>query len=212
MPMPIQTLLSEVRLVPVVRLDELASATRLADALLAGGLPLAEITLRTPIALSAIETLAQRDDIAVGAGTVLNRSQAADCIQAGARFVVSPGLDPELVTYCQDRGVPVFPGVSSASEIQAAYNLGLRQVKYFPAEASGGVTSLKALAAPFHQMQFIPTGGIHPDNLLDYLHLDCTLAVGGSWMVKPALYASGDFSQVTDLTRAAVAMAKRNDD
>lgn len=210
--MPIQTLLSEVRLVPVVRLDELASATRLADALLAGGLPLAEITLRTPIALSAIETLAQRDDIAVGAGTVLNRSQAADCIQAGARFVVSPGLDPELVTYCQDRGVPVFPGVSSASEIQAAYNLGLRQVKYFPAEASGGVTSLKALAAPFHQMQFIPTGGIHPDNLLDYLHLDCTLAVGGSWMVKPALYASGDFSQVTDLTRAAVAMAKRNDD
>ena len=210
--MPIQTLLSEVRLVPVVRLDELASATRLADALLAGGLPLAEITLRTPIALSAIETLAQRDDIAVGAGTVLNRSQAADCIQAGARFVVSPGLDPELVTYCQDRGVPVFPGVSSASEIQAAYNLGLRQVKYFPAEASGGVTSLKALAAPFRQMQFIPTGGIHPDNLLDYLHLDCTLAVGGSWMVKPALYASGDFSQVTDLTRAAVAMAKRNDD
>lgn len=212
MPMPIETQLSEVRLVPVVRLDELASATRLADALLAGGLPLAEITLRTPIALSAIEALAQRDDIAVGAGTVLNRSQAADCIQAGARFIVSPGLDPELVTYCQDRDVPVFPGVSSASEIQAAYNLGLRQVKYFPAEASGGVTSLKALAAPFHQMQFIPTGGIHPDNLLDYLHLDCTLAVGGSWMVKPALYASGDFSQVTDLTRAAVAMAKRNDD
>ena len=210
--MPIETQLSEVRLVPVVRLDELASATRLADALLAGGLPLAEITLRTPIALSAIEALAQRDDIAVGAGTVLNRSQAADCIQAGARFIVSPGLDPELVTYCQDRDVPVFPGVSSASEIQAAYNLGLRQVKYFPAEASGGVTSLKALAAPFHQMQFIPTGGIHPDNLLDYLHLDCTLAVGGSWMVKPALYASGDFSQVTDLTRAAVAMAKRNDD
>ncbi len=212
MPMPIETLLSEVRLVPVVRLDELTSANHLADALLAGGLPLAEITLRTPVALSAIGELAKRDDIAVGAGTVLNRSQAADCIQAGARFVVSPGLDPELVTYCQDRGVPVFPGVSSASEIQAAYNLGLRQVKYFPAEASGGITSLKALAAPFHQMQFIPTGGIHPDNLLDYLHLDCTLAVGGSWMVKPALYASGDFSQVTELTRAAVAMAKRNDD
>ncbi|MCH2182420.1 MAG: bifunctional 4-hydroxy-2-oxoglutarate aldolase/2-dehydro-3-deoxy-phosphogluconate aldolase [Mariniblastus sp.] len=212
MSQPIETLLSALRLVPVVRLEELPSASGLADALMAGGLPLAEITLRTPVALSAIEQLANREDILVGAGTVLNRTQAADCIQAGARFVVSPGLDPELVSYCQSRDIPVFPGVSSASEIQAAYNLGLRQVKFFPAEAAGGTASLKALAAPFHQMQFIPTGGISATNLLDYLDLDCTLAVGGSWMVKPALYESGNFSQVTELTRAAVQMAKRQDD
>ena len=209
---PIEMLLSELRLVPVVRLDDLSAAAGLADALLAGGLPLAEITLRTPCALAAIEQLSQRDDIQVGAGTVLNRSQAADCIQAGARFVVSPGLDPDLVTYCQGRDIPVYPGVSSASEIQAAYNLGLRQVKFFPAEAAGGIASLKALAAPFHQMQFIPTGGINANNLLDYLDLDCTLAVGGSWMVGPALYESGDFSRVTELTRAAVDRAKRHND
>lgn len=219
MPDTLENLLSDLRLIPVVRLEELSHASGLADALVAGGLPLAEITLRTPCALAAIEKLAGRQDIHIGAGTVLNQTQAADCINAGARFVVSPGLDHDLVAYCQNRDIPVFPGVNSATEIQAAYNQGLRQVKFFPAEAAGisrslglGQARLTALAAPFHEMKFIPTGGIDAVNLLDYLDLDCTLAVGGSWMVKPALYESGNFSQVTELTSAAVQMAKRHDD
>ena len=212
MPNLIENLLSDLRLIPVVRLEELSYTTGLADALVAGGLPLAEITLRTPSALPAIEKLASRGDFHVGAGTVLNQAQAAACINAGARFIVSPGLDYDLVEYCQTRHIPVFPGVSSATEIQSAYNQGLRQVKFFPAEASGGIPTLTALAAPFHEMKFIPTGGIDAANLLDYLNLDCTLAVGGSWMVKPSLYDSGDFSQVTHLTMAAIHIAKRQDD
>ncbi len=212
MPNKIQKQLAAQRLVPVVRLEQTNHAKPLAEALIAGGLPVAEITLRTPSALPAIEQLADRDDLLIGAGTVLNRAQAADSVAAGAQFIVSPGYDPELVEFCLSRDLPVFPGVSSATEIQFAYNQGLRCVKFFPAEASGGTRSMKALAAPFGTMKFIPTGGIHPENLNEYLALDCTLAVGGSWMVQPSLYADGDFSKVTELTSDAVRIAKKKAD
>ena len=204
--------LSKFGLIPVVKLETNQHAEGLADALIAGGLPIAEITLRTEGALGAIETLSRRNDICIGAGTVLNADQAAKSIEAGAQFVVSPGLDSGVVAYCQKRDIDVYPGVSSATEIQTAYNLGLRHVKFFPAEAAGGVPTLKALAAPFQEMMFIPTGGINPTNARDYLDLECTLAIGGSWMVKPALYASGDFTQVTELTASAIQLIKSQDD
>jgi len=212
MPNKIENQIASQRLIPVVRLEQANHANLLADALIAGGLPIAEITLRTTSALTAMEQLAHRNDLLVGAGTVLNRTQAADCGAAGAKFIVSPGYDPDLVEYCLSRDLPVFPGVSSATEIQFAYNQGLRCVKFFPAEASGGTRSMRALAAPFGTMKFIPTGGIHPENLNEYLALDCTLAVGGSWMVQPSLYADGDFTKVTELTSHAVRIAKKNDD
>ena len=204
--------LSKYGLVPVVKIETLDHSDPLASALVEGGLPVAEITLRTQDALQSIATLARRGDILIGAGTVLNVKQAAASIEAGAQFVVSPGLDSEVVKYYQKKNIAVYPGVSSATEIQKAFNLGLRHVKFFPAEASGGVTALKALAAPFHEMKFLPTGGIKPANARDYLGMECTFAIGGSWMVQPALYADGNFTKVIELTASAIHLIKSQDD
>lgn len=201
------TMFAGSRLVPVVVLDDAAHAAPLGDALVAGGLACAEITFRTAAAAAAIEVLAQRSGFLVGAGTVVTTDQVDQAIAAGARFVVSPGLDPAVVTHCQERSVPVLPGIATASELQAAMRLGLGAVKFFPAEAMGGARTVKALAGPFPEMRFVPTGGISPDNLAGYLTQRHVLAVGGSWMVAPDLIRANDFATIAEDTRQAVALA-----
>lgn len=192
------------RLIPVVVLEDAAHAAPLAEALVAGGLPCAEVTFRTPAALEAIRAMAARGDMLVGAGTVLTVAQVRDATAAGARFVVSPGLDPAVVEFCQRRGVPVIPGVATPTDLTRAVALGLGVVKFFPAEAFGGRATLRALAGPFPDLRFVPTGGVSPDNLPDYLRMPEVLACGGSWLTAPRLYAGGDYSEVTRVTAAAV--------
>lgn len=195
------------RIVPVVVIDDEQSALPLAAALKRGGLRCAEITLRTPAAEAALRALAADPDMLVGAGTVLNAAQAARVIDAGARFIVTPGLSLDVVRHCQARSVPVFPGVATATELMAALDAGIETVKFFPAEQLGGVAMLKALAAPLHMMKFIPTGGVSAANLADYLRLPAVLAAGGSWMVAANLIRNGDFDAITKLTAEAVAIA-----
>lgn len=195
------------RLLPVVVIDDARTAPPLADALRRGGLRCAEITLRTPAAEAAIQALAAGPDIVVGAGTVLNAAQADRVIDAGARFIVTPGFSLEVVRHCQARSVPVFPGVATATELMAALDAGIETVKFFPAEQLGGVATLKALAAPFGAVQFIPTGGISVANLAAYLGHPAVRAVGGSWMVAASLIGSGNFDEITRLTAEAVAIA-----
>lgn len=197
------------RLLPVVVLDDAAGAEPLGAALLAGGLRCAEVTLRTDSALAAIATMAANPDLVVGAGTVLNAEQADRAIDAGARFVVSPGLGLDVVRRCQERGVPVFPGVATPTEIQAALAAGLNTVKFFPAGLLGGPPMVKALAAPFRTVRFIPTGGIDAGNAADYLALPSVVAVGGSWMVPPDRLRSGDWAGVAELARVAVGIARK---
>ncbi|HEV3382071.1 MAG TPA: bifunctional 4-hydroxy-2-oxoglutarate aldolase/2-dehydro-3-deoxy-phosphogluconate aldolase [Trebonia sp.] len=195
------------RLLPVVVIDDPRSAPPLAAALKGGGLHCAEITLRTPAAEESIRALADDPDIVVGAGTVLNAAQAARVIDAGARFVVTPGFSLEVVRHCQARAVPVFPGVATSTEVMSALDAGIETVKFFPAGQLGGLPMLKALAAPFGMVRFIPTGGISAANLADYLAHPAVAAVGGSWMVAPGLIKAGDFDQITKLTAEAVGIA-----
>ena len=195
------------RLVPVVVIDDPAAARPLAAALQRGGLGCAEITLRTPAAEEAIRVMAADPGLVVGAGTVLNAAQAARAIDAGARYVVTPGLSLEVVRHCQARSVPVFPGVATATEALAALDAGVPTVKFFPAEPLGGVAMLRALSAPLPMLRFIPTGGITPANLAGYLRHPAVLAAGGSWMVAAGLLRAGDFAEITRLTAEAVAIA-----
>ncbi|GAB3821289.1 hypothetical protein GCM10028820_29300 [Tessaracoccus terricola] len=199
----------EALLVPVVVLDDAADATPLGDALVAGGIPVAEVTFRTAAAPDAIKALAGRDDLLVGAGTVVSPEQVDRAVDAGARFIVSPGLLPEVVRRAQERDVAIVPGAVTPSEIMTALSLGLDTVKFFPANVYGGPSAIKALGAPFGQVKFVPTGGVSAENLDQYLSLPNVIAAGGSWMVKPSLFADGDFTAVTDLSRAAVAAAKK---
>lgn len=196
------------RVLPVVVIDDPGSAPPLAAALKRGGLRCAEITLRTPAAEDSIRALAGDPDIVVGAGTVLSAAQAARAIDAGARFVVTPGFSLEVVRHCQARAVPVFPGTATATELMAALDAGIETVKFFPAGQLGGLATLKALAAPFTMMKFIPTGGVSAANLADYLAHPAVRAAGGSWMVASSLIRAGDFDQITKLTAQAVAIAK----
>lgn len=192
-------------LIPVVTVDRAADALPLCRALAAGGLPLAEITFRTPAAEEAI-ALVHRElpQVLLGAGTVLTAEQADRAWAAGARFIVSPGFNPRLVAHCQDRGYPVLPGCMSPSDLEAALSMGLSAVKFFPAEAAGGVPMLKALAGPYPAMRFVPTGGINSRNLMAYLGLPSVLACGGSFMLPKAALAQQDWDTVTHLTRQAV--------
>jgi 2-dehydro-3-deoxyphosphogluconate aldolase/(4S)-4-hydroxy-2-oxoglutarate aldolase len=194
------------RLVPVVVLDGAAHAPMLADALVASGLPVAEVTLRRPGAVDAVRELAARADLLVGAGTVISPGQVDDVVAAGARFVVSPGVSRSVVRRCHEHGVPVVPGVATASELMVALEEGVTVVKFFPAETSGGIAALKALAAPFPQVRFIPTGGVGPSNAAAYLDVPAVIAVGGSWMVPADALREGDGAAVTRLTREAVAL------
>jgi len=201
--------LSAARLVPVVVLDDAADADGLAAALVAGGLPVAEVTFRTAAAPDAIAAMAARGDILVGAGTVLTAEQVNQAVAAGARFVVSPGLSRAVVERCGEHGVLALPGAVTATEVQAALELGLSTVKFFPAGTSGGPAAIKALAAPFSDVQFVPTGGVGPANLADYLAIPAVAAVGGSWMVPRERVKAGDFAGIQQLTADAVAAAHR---
>lgn len=199
----------EALLVPVVVLEDAADATGLGDALVAGGIPVAEVTFRTAAAPDAIKALAGRDDLLVGAGTVVSPEQVDRAVDAGARFIVSPGLLPEVVRRARELDVTIVPGAVTPSEIMTALSLGLDTVKFFPANVYGGPSAIKALGAPFGQVKFVPTGGVSAENLDQYLSLPNVIAAGGSWMVKPSLFADGDFTAVTELSRAAVAAAKK---
>ncbi|SKC74502.1 bifunctional 4-hydroxy-2-oxoglutarate aldolase/2-dehydro-3-deoxy-phosphogluconate aldolase [Krasilnikoviella flava] len=196
------------RLVPVVVVDGADEGARLADALVAGGLPVAEITLRTAGGIDAIRAVARtQTDVVVGAGTVTTVDQVDAVVDAGARYIVSPGLSAAVVRRAQEHGVPVLPGVATPSEIMAALDLGIDVVKLFPASVVGGPAAIKAFSAPFPGLRFVPTGGVSAANLGDYLRLAPVLAVGGSWMVEKSLVAQGDWAEITRRTADAVALA-----
>lgn len=195
------------RVLPVVVLDDARHADPLGDALVKGGLTAVEVTLRTAAGLDAIAVLAARGDLTVGAGTVLTVEQAERAIGAGARFVVTPGFAPGVVRACQQAGVPVVPGAATATEIQMALDAGLNVVKFFPAQQLGGAAMIKALAAPFRDVRFIPTGGITAAVIADYLALPAVLAVGASWMVSADLIAGEQWDEITARTREALAAA-----
>jgi 2-dehydro-3-deoxyphosphogluconate aldolase/(4S)-4-hydroxy-2-oxoglutarate aldolase len=200
--------LAEVGVVPVVELGSVEQARPMMEALLAGGCPVAEITLRSAAGLAAIGALRQAyPDALVGAGTVRTLEDAQAVIDAGAMFVVSPGTNPELVAHCRRAGVSVLPGACTPTEVDTAVRAGADAVKFFPAEAMGGIPVLKALAGPFRDVSFVPTGGIAPANLAAYLALPNVIACGGSWMVAPTLLEDGDFARVEVLAREAVEIA-----
>jgi len=193
------------RVIPLIVIDEPGRAGDLAGALVEGGLPCAEIAFRTAGACEALRRMAAAGpDVLVGAGTVLTRDQAAQARDAGARFVVSPGLSPKVVEYCLANALPVFPGVSTPTEIGAALDLGLSVLKFFPAEPLGGLAYLKAIAAPFTGVEFIPTGGISAANLAAYLAGPGVLACGGSWMAPQAWIQDGEFERVRREVQQAV--------
>lgn len=201
------TVIEAARLVPVIVISDPDAARPLGKALLAGGLTCAEVTLRTPAAAAALQALAADPRLLVGAGTVVRPEQVDMAVSAGARFIVSPGLSPAVVRRCRQVGVPAVPGVATATEIQAAVEIGLDVVKFFPAEQLGGLPTLAALAVPFPEIRFVPTGGITAAQLPGYLAHRSVLAVGGSWMVAPKLIAAGDWEEITRLTAEAVALA-----
>lgn len=195
--------------VPVVVLNDADDAVPLADALIKGGLPCAEVTFRTDAAEESIRRICESfPDMLVGAGTVLTTKQVERAYKAGAKFIVSPGFDPEIIDYCISIGLPELPGCITPSEIAQAVKRGLKVVKFFPAEQSGGVAMIKAMAAPYSMVKFMPTGGISTKNLADYLSCDKILCCGGSWMVKEDLIKSGSFDKITDMTKEATALAR----
>lgn len=197
------------RLVPVIALQDAAHAAPLAEALITGGLPVAEVTFRTAAAAESIKIMAQNKDLLVGAGTVLKVDQVKQAVDNGATYIISPGFNPKVVGYCVENGIAVTPGISNPTDIEMALDHGLTTVKFFPAEAMGGLKTLKAIAAPYGMMKFIPTGGITEKNLLDYLAFPKVIACGGSWMVPTDKIAEGKFDEVTALITSAVALAKQ---
>lgn len=196
------------RLVPVIVLEDRAAAEPLAEALVAGGLRCAEVTLRTAAAEAALAAMAADSRLVVGAGTVIRPEQVDRAVAAGARFIVSPGFSAAVVRRCAALAIPVFPGVATPTDIMAALDEGLEVLKFFPAEQLGGLKTLSALAGPFPGVRFIPTGGIGAAQLGAYLEHPSVLAVGGSWMVAPALIAAGGWREITRLTADAVAVAR----
>lgn len=197
--------IGDLGILPVVKIDNADDAVPLGKALIEGGLPVAEITFRTEAAEQAIKNMtSQLPDILVGAGTVLSVEQVKKAVAAGASFIVSPGFNPVVVEYCVNNNIPITPGCSNPSDIEMALAFGLEVVKFFPAEAFGGLNTLKAMSAPYGMMKFIPTGGISAKNLNDYLAFPKVLACGGSWMVKDEYIKNGNFAEITRLTKEAV--------
>ena len=196
-------------IVPVVVLNKADDAVPLAQSLINGGLPCAEVTFRTDAAEESISRIAKEfPQMFVGAGTVLTTEQVDRAIGAGAKFIVSPGLNPKVVEYCIKKGYPVCPGIMTPTELEVALGFGLDVVKFFPAENAGGLKMIKAMSAPYTMMKFMPTGGINATKVRDYLACDKILACGGSWMVKGDLVAAGDFAQIEKLTREAADIVK----
>mgnify|MGYP000753586275 CR=1 FL=1 len=195
--------------VPVVVIEDVKDALPLAKALVEGGLPCAEVTFRTEAAAEAIRQMTEAyPEMLVGAGTVLTTAQVNEAVKAGAKFIVSPGFDPEIVDYCLEKEIPIFPGCVTPSEVAQAVKRGLKVVKFFPAEPAGGVAMIKAMAAPYNQLRFMPTGGIGTQNLKDYLGFDKIICCGGSWMVKADLIKNGEFEKICNLTKEAKELAK----
>ena len=201
---------SEIGIIPVVVLNDVKDALPLGKALMEGGLPAAEVTFRTDAAEESIRVMAQNfPDMLVGAGTVLTVDQADRAVAAGAKFIVSPGFDPEVVDHCIAKGYPVFPGLITPSELAQAVKRGLTNVKFFPAEAFGGLNTIKNLAAPYPMVKFMPTGGVNPKNVEEYLSNPKIYACGGTWMVKGDMIKAGEFDKIKDLTAEAAAIVKK---
>jgi 2-dehydro-3-deoxyphosphogluconate aldolase / (4S)-4-hydroxy-2-oxoglutarate aldolase len=207
--MTVLQVLAQLRVVPVVVLDDPRAAKPLAEALTAGGLPIAEVTFRTDAAEQTVAAMAEDPALMVGAGTVISPGQVDTAVAAGARFVISPGFSAAVIARCRQLDVPVIPGVATATELMAALDAGITTVKLFPAEPLGGVSTLRALAGVFPQVRFIPTGGISAANARAYLVEPSVLAVGGSWMVAPGLLTQHSWDAVTHLAAEAVGLARR---
>ena len=208
MSIDINNTLQAVPVVPLVQSDDPAVAVQISRALAAGGLTVAEVVFRTDRALECLQSVADEvPEMIAGAGTVLTADQANAAVDAGARFIVSPGLDDGVVATAKERGVPVYPGIVTPGELQHAHNLGLDVVKFFPASLAGGVPMLKALSSVFRHMRFMPTGGVSPGNLAEFLAVPAVLACGGSWLTPAAAIAAGDYEQITELAREALAIA-----
>ena len=196
---------SKIGIIPVIALDNVEDAAPLAKALIDGGLPCAEVTFRTAAAEESIRIMSEQfPEMLVGAGTVLTTEQVDRAVNAGAKFIVSPGLNPKVVKYCVEKGIPVTPGCSNPRDVEVAIELGLEVVKFFPAEAAGGLNMIKSMAAPYTKMKFMPTGGINAKNLTSYLDFKKIIACGGSWMVNKDMIAAKDWDGITKLTREAV--------
>ncbi len=201
--------ISAAGVVPVVKLDDAANAVKLAEALRKGGLNCAEITFRTDAAEESIRLIAEKyPDMLIAAGTVLTAEQADKAMAAGAKFIVSPGLNPDVVRHCRAMDYPIVPGVCTPGEVEKALSFGLKYLKFFPAEAAGGVKMIKAMAAPYTMVRFMPTGGINVSNLADYLSCKAVFACGGSWMVPSAEIDGGRFDTIAKLTAEAVTLLK----
>ena len=201
--------IGQMGIVPVVVLNDVKNAVPLAQSLINGGLPCAEVTFRTEAAQQSIAEISKNfPQMFVGAGTVLTTEQVDRAVDAGAKFIVSPGFNPKVVEYCIKKGYPVTPGIMTPTELEMALEFGLDVVKFFPAENAGGLKMIKAMAAPYTKMKFMPTGGINSQNVRDYLQCDKILACGGSWMVKGDLINSGNFAEIEKLTKEASQIVK----
>ncbi len=208
----IEQKISDLGVVPVIKLNNpTRDAAPLAKALVEGGLPVAEVTFRAAGAADAIKIMTDAyPDMLVGAGTVLSTAQVDEAINAGAKFIVTPGLDIEIVKYCQEKGIAIFPGCTTPTDYHAAYKLGLRVLKFFPAEQSGGLDKIKAMSAPFPMFKVMPTGGIGLKNLADYISCPVICACGGSYMVTADLIDNGKFDEITALCKRSVEIVKEN--
>ena len=203
--------IQEIGIVPVVVLDDAKDAAPLAKALCEGGLPCAEVTFRTAAAEESIRIMSEQfPEMLVGAGTVLTTEQVDRAVAAGAKFIVSPGMNPRIVKYCVEKGILITPGCANPSDIEQALENGLDVVKFFPAEPAGGLKMIKAMAAPYVGVKFMPTGGINQNNVRDYLAYDRILACGGSWMVQGDLVAAGEFDKIKELAAEAVEIVKES--
>ena len=197
--------IGELGIVPVVKIEKADDALPLGEALLDGDLPITEITFRTSAAEESIKTLTREfPNLLVGAGTILTVEQAKKAVSAGAKFIVSPGFNPKVVDYCIENNIPITPGINNPTQIEMALERGIEVVKFFPAEASGGLSLLKSMSAPYTNIKFIPTGGINQNNLCSYLSYNKVHACGGSWMVKTDLISSGNFAEITRLTKETI--------
>ncbi|MBC8954745.1 bifunctional 4-hydroxy-2-oxoglutarate aldolase/2-dehydro-3-deoxy-phosphogluconate aldolase [Xenorhabdus sp. PB62.4] len=204
-----ENILTDGPVVPVIVVNEIEHAVPLAKALVAGGIRVLEVTLRTECAVEAIRLIAKEvPEAIIGAGTVINPEQLATVTEAGAQFAISPGLTEELLEAATSGSIPLIPGISTVSELMLGMSYGLKCFKFFPAEANGGVKALKAIAGPFPHVRFCPTGGISPENYRDYLALNSVLCIGGSWLVPSDTLKKGDYAQITELARTAIAEAK----
>jgi 2-dehydro-3-deoxyphosphogluconate aldolase/(4S)-4-hydroxy-2-oxoglutarate aldolase len=206
---PVLKQMQEFGIIPVVVLNDTKDAEPLGKALVEGGIPCAEVTFRTEAAEECIRIMADKfPEMLVGAGTVLTTEQVDRAIAAGAKFIVSPGLNPKVVKYCVEKNIPITPGIITPSEMEQAIELGLEVVKFFPAESFGGLKTIKSMAAPYNKMMFMPTGGINPENVKEYLKFDKILACGGSWMVAGNLVKEGKFDEIARLVAEAKEIVK----